>query len=127
MFIGILATLLLLWILVGQFLESKKSGLLRLARDAYEERAIRYEGAVTYLRGPLDEFPEGTRVYLSVLDGVVCLTSPAKRMVALEGARVTAVEWGNPQQAVLTLQAEGREVRIGAHPQGVQMIQSTVE
>ncbi|PWK07460.1 hypothetical protein [Tumebacillus permanentifrigoris] len=122
MFIGILATLILIGITIGQYFESRKSGLLRLARDAYEERAVRYEGMVTYLRGTLDGVAEGAKLYLSVLDGVVCLTSTEKRLFALEGAQVFAQETGR-----LTLRGAGGEVAIATHPERAQMIQRTIE
>lgn len=122
MFIGILATLILIGIGIGQYLESKKSGLLRLARDTFEDRDVRYEGVVTYQRGTLDGVTEGARLYLSVLDGVVCLISPEKRLFALEGAQVAAEGTGQ-----LTLRGAGTEVAIATNPARAQMIQRTLQ
>ncbi|MBL0386570.1 hypothetical protein JJB07_07900 [Tumebacillus sp. ITR2] len=126
MFIGILATLILIGIVIGQVRESKKSGLLSLARVAYEERAVRYEGPVTYLRGPWEDVEAGARLYLSVLDGVVCLVSPQKRMLALEGAEVAGLELADPREAVLTLRGADTEVSVKAHPERAQMIARTI-
>jgi hypothetical protein len=126
MFIGILATLILIGIVIGQIRESKKSGLLRLARDAYDERAVRYEGQVTYLRGPLEDVEAGARLYLSVLDGVVCLISPQKRLFALEGAQVAGLELAEDREAVLTIRGVDTEVLVKAHPERAQMIAQTI-
>jgi hypothetical protein len=108
MFIGILATLILIGIGIGQYLESKKSGLLRLARDTFEDRDVRYEGVVTYQRG--------------TFDGVVCLISPEKRLFALEGAQAAAEGTGQ-----LTLRGAGTEIAITTNPARAQMIQRTLQ
>jgi hypothetical protein len=91
MVIGMIGTLVTLGLIVWQFFESKKSGLLRIAREEYDDRLVRYEGRVTYLEGPFAGIKPGEEVYLSVLDGVICVTSKQRDLYALEESALLSV------------------------------------
>lgn len=91
MIIGIIGMLVTIGLIVWQVMESKKSGLLRIAREEYEDRTVRYEGLVTFLSSPFWDYKKEEEVYLSVIDGVVCLTSKAREFYAIEGASIQGV------------------------------------
>lgn len=92
MVIGIIGMLVTIGLIVWQVFESKKSGLLRIAREEFEDRTVRYEGLVAYLNGPFVEYKENEPVYLSVIDGVICLTSKSREFHVIEGDAVQDVQ-----------------------------------
>jgi len=91
MIIGIIGMLVTIGLIVWQVMESKKSGLLRIAREEYEDSTVRYEGRVVYLSGPFTEYKEEEEIYLSVIDGVVCLVSKARDFHVIEGSTIQNV------------------------------------
>jgi hypothetical protein len=91
MAIGLIGVIVVIGLVIWQVFETKKSRLLRIARDEYEDRVVRYEGLVTYVTGTLEKFVPGTDLYVSILDGVVCLTSKSRTFCAVDASELITV------------------------------------
>jgi len=114
MIIGIIGMLVTVGLIVWQVFESKKSGLLRIAREEYEDRIVRYEGLVTFLSSPFWDYKKEEEVYLSVIDGVVCLTSKAREFHAIEGSSIQGVveqEYGGEDEWLCIRYQDDREAQ----------------
>jgi hypothetical protein len=134
MIIGIIGMMVTIGLIVWQVLESKKSGLLRIAREEYEDHTVRYEGRVTYLRGPFGEYKAEEQIYLSVIDGVICLVSKARDFHVIEGSMIqdvsTMENGGNDQSlSVRFYQEQGgvQELVVRGHQASMNMIKRSIE
>lgn len=132
MLIGIIATTALLLLIFWQINETKKSSLLRIAREEYEDQTVRYEGLVTYQKGPFQEIREAAQVYLSILDGVVCLTSKQRDFYPIPEENITGVTadvQGNRAQVTLRFTDEHgeRELLLGTQPERARMIEQSIK
>lgn len=91
MVIGLIGALVGIGLLVWQVFETRKARVLAVARELYEDRTIRYEGKVTLQNSPFPTLLPGEEVYLSILDGALCLTSRARECCAVDASRITSV------------------------------------
>ncbi|MGZ4111221.1 MAG: hypothetical protein ACXVP5_02100 [Tumebacillaceae bacterium] len=126
--IGIIGVVVVIGLIVWQVFESKKSRLLQIARDEFEDRMVRYEGRVTYVTGPFAQFVPGSELYVSILDGVVCLTSKSREFYAIEASDIVRVrtvqEQGQTQIHVsFTRDAGAQEIVLSAKAERAKMIE----
>ena len=91
MVIGLIGAMVGIGLLIWQVFETRKARILAVARERYEDRTIRYEGKVRLQNSPFQSLPPGAEVYLSILDGVLCLTSFARDCYAVDASRITSV------------------------------------
>lgn len=97
MVIGLIGVVVVIGLVIWQIFETKKSRLLSIARDEYEDRVVRYEGLVRYVTGTVAEFVPGTDLYVSILDGVVCLTSKHRTFFAVDASDILTVRAAREQ------------------------------
>ncbi|HEU4965461.1 MAG TPA: hypothetical protein VFV52_16675 [Bacilli bacterium] len=131
MIIGIIATCALLLLIFWQVGESRKSSVLRIAREEYEDHVVRYEGLVTYEKGPLQELVAGSDAYLSILEGVVCFTSKQRDFHAIEADKFTQVasevQGGKATVTLHYTDERGpQEIRLTTKPERAQMIERSI-